>query len=234
VLSGWQDEKIRLFATETGQQIWQIDNAHKGGVSAICLSDNMKFFCSGGMEGDVRVWEMRSRTMVSHLKEHTGKVTMVKLIGDEMHLLSSSKDRALLGWDLKLEKRVSAHIQRIGGINCFDVVPGTCTVIASGQDKKITYWNLNQVEPQKIILTCNDARQQDECFSLQISKSGKHFITGGSQNIVKIWDTEAGSLLSEGRGHSGQINSLSFSSDEKQIVSGGKDGNVLLWNVYYD
>lgn len=70
----------------------------------------MKFFVSGGNEGEVRVWEMKSREMVSHLKEHTSRVTKVGLIGDEMHVISSSKDRALLLWDLKLEKRVSAHI----------------------------------------------------------------------------------------------------------------------------
>jgi WD40 repeat protein len=110
VLSGWQDGKIRLFSSETGQQIWMIENAHKGGVCALNISKNMKFFCTGGNEGEVRVWEMRSREMVSHLKEHTHKVTKVKLIGDETHLLSSSKDRVLLCWDLKSEKRVSAHI----------------------------------------------------------------------------------------------------------------------------
>ena len=76
----------------------------------IALAKNLKFFCTGGNEGEVRVWEMRSREMVSHLKEHTHRVTKVKLTTDEMHVISSSKDRALLMWDLKMEKRVSAHI----------------------------------------------------------------------------------------------------------------------------
>lgn len=43
----------------------------------MCLSLNLKFFCSGGNEGDVRIWEMRTREMVSHLKEHTHRVTKV-------------------------------------------------------------------------------------------------------------------------------------------------------------
>lgn len=77
VLSGWQDGKIRMFSTETGKLIWQIDNAHKGGVYSICLGKNLKFFCSGGNEGEVRVWEMKSREMVSHLKEHTSRITKV-------------------------------------------------------------------------------------------------------------------------------------------------------------
>ena len=31
------------------------------------------------MEGEVRVWEMRSREMISHLKEHINRVTKVKV-----------------------------------------------------------------------------------------------------------------------------------------------------------
>jgi WD40 repeat protein len=50
-----------MFATESGKYIWSIDNAHKKEVSSLSLSKNLKFLCSGGGEGDVRVWEMKSR-----------------------------------------------------------------------------------------------------------------------------------------------------------------------------
>ncbi len=48
--------------------------------------------------------------MVSHLKEHTSRVTKLYLFPNDLHLLSASRDKALLCWDLKSEKRVSAHI----------------------------------------------------------------------------------------------------------------------------
>lgn len=55
--------------------------------------------------------------MISHLKEHSGKITKLALFEDGMHLLSAARDRAMLVWDLKDEKRVSSHVQRMGGIN---------------------------------------------------------------------------------------------------------------------
>ncbi len=110
-------------------------------MTTLCLSKNLKFLCSGGAEGDVRVWETRSREMISHLKEHTNRVTKVMLYGDDLHLLTSSKDRALLCWDLKSEKRISAHIQRMGGINSFDLVPGTSVVLSTGQDRKVNIYS---------------------------------------------------------------------------------------------
>lgn len=75
IISGWNDGRIRAFKIEGSAPLWQIDNAHKNGVTAICLSYNSKFICSGGELGECRVWEIRSRELVSHLKEHTSKVT---------------------------------------------------------------------------------------------------------------------------------------------------------------
>lgn len=232
LLSGWQDGRIKMFRNDNNSQVWQIDNAHKGGVPTIALANNMKFICSGGMDGEVRVWEMRSREMVSHLKEHTHKVTKVKIFEDDLHLLSSSRDKALLCWDLRSEKRISAHIQRMGGINSFDVAPGRNLVLTTGQDRKITYWDLREANPIKSFDTNGNPKKGDECFALSISHDGKYFATGGSEQIVRLWDMGTGKILSEGSGHSGCINSISFSADDKQMVSAGRDGSILLWNLY--
>lgn len=73
------------------------------------------------MNGEVRVWEIRSRELVSHLKEHTNKVTKLQIFADDVHLLSCARDKSILCWDLKNEKRVSNQTQRTGGINYFSV-----------------------------------------------------------------------------------------------------------------
>jgi WD40 repeat protein len=125
--------------------LWQIDNAHKNGVTALCLSYNMKFVCSGGNEGECRVWEIRSRELVSHLKEHTSKVTKVQVFPDDIHLLSCARDRAILCWDLKNEKRVANQTQRMGGVNGFSIAPSDQNKFVSvGQERKITYWDLRK------------------------------------------------------------------------------------------
>jgi WD40 repeat protein len=109
ILSGWSDGRIRAYRVDNSELLWQIDNAHKGGVTAICLSSSCKFICSGGMEGDIRVWEIRSRELISHLKEHSSRVTKIQLFPDDTHLLSCARDKSILCWDLKAEKRVSAQ-----------------------------------------------------------------------------------------------------------------------------
>lgn len=232
ILSGWGDDKMRMYRIDNGSKVWQIDNAHKGGVTTMCLSKNNKFICSGGAQGECRIWELRSREMVSNLKEHTHRVSKVQLWQDDMHLISASRDKALLCWDLKTEKRVSAHIQRMGGINSFDIVPESNTILTTGQDRKITYWDLRDPNPVRSIDTNNNPKNGDECFSLAVSHDGRMFATGGSEQIVRLWDVGTGKVMGEGAGHSGTINTVAFSGDDKQFISGGKDGSIFLWNVY--
>ena len=50
--------------------------------------------------------------------------------------------------------------------------------------------------------------------------------------MVRIWDTKAGKILGEGYGHSDSVTSLAFSYDDKQVVSTGLDGSILLWNIF--
>ena len=99
------------------------------------LSNNMRFFATGGNDGEVRIWEIRTRDMVSHLKEHTSKVTDVKVLRDDCYLVSVSRDRCMLTWDLKSEKRVGAQTQRIGGINCISLAGDK--VVTAGQERKL-------------------------------------------------------------------------------------------------
>lgn len=109
IISGWTDGKIRTFRTDNGDPLWAIDNAHKSGVTALSLSHNSKFLISGGNSGEVRIWEIRSKDMVSHLKEHTAKISKVHIMSDDVYALSCSKDRSILCWDLPNERRVNAH-----------------------------------------------------------------------------------------------------------------------------
>ena len=110
LISGWSDGRIVAHSAETGDSLWMLDNAHVGGVTALALSNNRRFVLSGGPAGEVRLWELRSRELVSHLKEHKQKVTSITLFEDDTLCLSGSRDRCILRWDLRNEV-IHHHIQ---------------------------------------------------------------------------------------------------------------------------
>ena len=113
-VSGWGDGHIRCHDNATGALLWTLPDAHTGGVSAIAVANGQHFFVSGGEGGEVRVWDMRTRGMISTLKEHSGRVVGVAVLRDDVHVVSASRDRSIITWDLIRERRVSQHQQRVG------------------------------------------------------------------------------------------------------------------------
>lgn len=66
------------------------------------------------------------------------------------------------------------------------------------------------------------------------SYNGKYIVTGGTSGMIRLWDASSCNMLSECAGHSSTINSLKFTPDNKQVVSGGEDGSIFLWCLFAD
>lgn len=165
LLSGWSDGRVLAHSAETGANQWFIENAHPGGVTAMCLSHNRRFILTGGPSGEVRLWELRSRDLISHLKEHVQKVTSLALFNDDTIALSASRDRCILRWDLKSERRTYCHMQRMGGINDVILSKDESHIITVGQEKKIVYWNNSESESKHSMFLNGE---QDEGRSLSL------------------------------------------------------------------
>lgn len=50
--------------------------------------------------------------------------------------------------------------------------------------------------------------------------------------IVRIYDYESGSFITDCRGHSNAVTCVKFAPDDKQVISTGRDGLVIVWNVF--
>jgi len=237
LITGWSDGVVRAHDAERGQPLWRIDSAHRGGVSALALSHNERFVLSGGVEGEVRVWELRSRELVSHLKEHSGRCSGLALYDDDVHALSVGRDRALLCWDLRSERRVTSHVQRMGGLNGLALTKDQTLVATVGQERRLTLWDLRDHAPARSVdlsvsLSGGGGEEPDEALTVAVSGDGRWVATGGTAQRLKVFDAATLRLCADERGHSGTIVGLKFAPDDKQIVTVGLDGVVLVWNLY--
>jgi WD40 repeat protein len=228
VVAGCSDGRLMSFGVADGRNLWHIDDVHRDGVTAVRVASNARFVLSAGADGALRIWEMRTRDMASHLKEHAARVTDVAIFPGDLFAISASRDRCLLTWDLRQEKRLTSHREKHGGINCLAVAANQTSVYTAGQEKTLTYWDLRMADPARVI------DLSEELHSVSLSPDGQYLATAGTGLTVKIWDVNAGREISEGIGHSRAVQRVAFSPDGKQVVSGGLDHSILVWNIYGD
>lgn len=227
VISGWKDGFLRAMRASDGAIQWTIPDAHDGGVRCIQVSLNGAFCVTGGEKGEVRVWDLNSRIMVSHLKEHYAAVQDVAIFGDDLHATSVSKDKTMLCWDLQTEKRIAAHTQRMGGINSVTLSADQSKLLTAGQEKKISTWDLRETTAVHTMNTPNHAEFHD----LRVSNNGAILAGGGTDGVLSVYDAESKTLLAQLPHMGSGILGISFSLDDRQVVVVGQHGNIHVWDI---
>lgn len=228
IVSGWSDGKIRAFRPQTGKLMYAINDAHRDGVTAIACTSDCRRLVSGGAAGQVRIWAIGQQTqkMIASLKEHKGRVNCVQISSDDSECVSASADGSCIVWSLERFSRNSC----LFASTQFKAIlyhPDQSQLLTTGSDRKLTYWDVVDGNPIRII----DGSQTDMCNTLSISEDGEKFVSGGADKLVKVWGYDEGFCYNVGVGHSGAVTASAISPDQRTIVTVGDEGAVFLWNM---
>ena len=82
-----------------------------------------------------------------------------------------------------MERRNFSHSQRMGGINSIVLSKDEKFVLSVGQERRLTYWDMNKQEPARLFFLDGEA---DEGKVLAISQSGRLIATGNKLSILRI------------------------------------------------
>ena len=257
IISAWSDGKIRAFYPESGKLKFMIPDAHTDEVTAltVCASDDDRGsewrMVSGGKDGQVRVWKVLADTqlMVHSVKEHRGPINSVVCNADGTQVISSSDDGSCIVWDLNKGHRIHALFDQTVFHSAL-YHPDESQYLTCGANYKIGYWDaydgtaIRMIEGGEDEITCLDIVQQQTASSPRAvggpspengvglgvgDDSGEWYASGSADKSVKVWHYDDGIPLQIGWGHSGRINCVTISPDEKCIVSAGQDGGLFIW-----
>ncbi len=156
-----------------GNGLWKLDNTHKEGVTTLNLARNMRFTVSGGEEGEIRVWEIKTLEMIAHLKEHTQRVTDCHLFTNDQYAISCGRDRCLFTWDLRAERRLTMHREKHGGLNGLALASDQTSVVTVGQEKTVVFWDLREAYP------VGSVDVEEEILAVDMSGNDRYIATGG-------------------------------------------------------
>jgi WD40 repeat protein len=228
LVTGWSDGKIRAFLPQSGKLLYVINDAHKNGVTALAVTSDSGRIVSGGSEGEVRIWKIgrQTQTMDASLKEHRGRVWDIIINGADDLAVTASADGSCIIWDLKTKTRSLCLFESTKFKNiCYH--PDETQLLTTGSDRKVAYWDTFDGQGIRVL----EASEEGELTTISISKSGSHYVTGGEERLLKLWDYDEGVCKYIGVGHSGSITSAKIAPDQSFIVSAGSEGALFLWKM---
>ncbi len=213
----------------------KLNTGKEHGVGQLAFSPDGKMLAvaCGKVEGpmEIQLFSMQTRRRVGKLRGHDQPVGSLRFTPDSKMLVSDGADEQCLIWDVGMRElvgRLKGHTGRILGLS---ISLDSKHVATAGDDKSIIIWDL-QLRKQVAHLTGHT----DAVTSVEFLPDGVKLVSAGRDKTVKVWDWKAKKELFSFKANKLGVasNVLAVTPDGRRIVTGGDDGHIVLWELYWN
>ena len=221
LVSAGNDRRVIFWDTHNGQRLGDLETLP---CAVTQLSFNHRGDCLAvtGFDGGVRIYDVVRRRMARTLEGSSADLRALAYSPDDRWIAVGGRDGRISVWRTDNGERVShyaAHRQRVRDL-AFS--PLGEQLVSCGEDRRVHVRCLR--EGRGFDLPSSSGKVYALTFF-----SPTHLATGGSDNVVRLWDLEERSQVGEMRDHHGSIAALA--SNGEILVSGGFDTTIRLWNL---
>ena len=220
VASAGRDRIGRIWSVDTWQQA-QALVGHVGQVLAVDLDRSGKRVATASTDQTARVWWRSTGGLIFSLIGHTGQVVDVSF-GPARALVTASGDETARTWR---PTGTPAHVLRghRGAVRTAEFLSPDL-VVTGGADGTIRLWNPGtsiELVPER------GGRGPSTPRRRAVTRDGRVTAIADGK-VVRLRSPSGENVLA---GHRDVVNSVSFSPDDRLLVTAGRDHDVIVWDV---
>lgn len=191
-------------------------DAHKGMVQDAVFSPDGKLLLSSGEDRTMKLWDVATNKLIRTYRGHGDRVFSVNFAPDGKRIVTTSFDGSFRVWNTatgKQTRRVRGHSMNAKFLSDgkrFAAGDSVVRVIDANTGK-----TLRRFEGDTMAI-----------YAMAVSPDDRYVVTGGQDNVIKVWDIETGSLAGTRPSRDGvTFTDLAFTPDGCHLVV--TDGNDL-------
>jgi WD40 repeat protein/serine/threonine protein kinase len=215
--------KETLFEIQTGKQV-QSYFGHTGALFDASFSPDSKLIVTGATDGTARIWDVATGKELHLLDHRLGTISAVSFRADGKTVFTGGfGDGIVREWDVETGALSRQFETTSEGV--FAIVADTGRIYVAGS-RDVSAWDI--VTGQRVWKS-----PQDRLYAgvAVLSPDNRQLATGGTDGIIRFWDTDTGKEVRQISGLSGEVFWLDFSKDGSKLVSGTADNRILFWQT---
>ncbi|KAJ7166647.1 hypothetical protein C8R46DRAFT_1350962 [Mycena filopes] len=194
---------------------------HREDINVVAFSRDGSRVISGSDDATVRIWNPFTGEQLHLLRGHDGAVFAVEFSADGLLGISGAADGTARIWDLSRGTQIqlccrifrTPHRPHMLGFSHHEILAGE-----------------GLFAPSKASHRAFSGPQDAGVRSVSFSDDGSCAIASSEHDII-IWNIQNAAPLHLLKGHSEFVTSACLSPDHSRVISGAKDGKVLLWTL---
>ncbi len=221
---------------------------HTDTVWCLAFKKNGAQLLSGGADHSVRLWNIRDGSpQRDPFLGHAGTITAVAFDPKNARAVSCSSDKTIRMWDLEAEPGANQllyefkghqdivwtvafsddgkHLLTAGGMQ----IGPTGGYIDGAKDTEIRLWDVTDLKDIKEVKRFKGTNKAVTCVAF--SPDGRRIISGGYDNLVRLWHVSTGQELVNFPGHTDIVRGVAFFPDGKRALSGSDDSTLRAWEL---
>lgn len=209
---------------------WQLldfgRQAHTNEVISFSFSPDGTTLATGSVDRTIRLWDIATGSELRKILGHGGWVTSLHYSADGQHLLSGDSDGLIKMWDLSArEMPVWWSSQAATSISATAFTPeNQLLALGSAAKGDLNLWNLTNGQLVAFL-------DKAPIISSATFSKDATLVAVAAASQIKIYSTRTGKLISTLVASGVDVYSLEFSPDGTKVLSGDRQGNVIVSDV---
>ena len=201
-------------------------NNHKGDVRGVAFAPDDRQFASVGWDGMIHVYNTQSRELVYSWRGHDAGIYRARYLPDG-RLITSAYDGTIKLWDVAKQDELTQLLGHTGPVTALAISADGKRALTSGSDLTV---RLRDLEKAQSIGEVHKFEKGEWVWDAAFSPDGKSAATVSFDGKVRLFNADTGEAAGEFVAHQGAALSIVWVGD-KQVLTGGRDGAIRLWDV---
>lgn len=208
---------------------------HTAEIKSVAFSPDGTKIVSGSRDRTVKIWNVRTGTVIHTLQGHTAKVISVDWSPDGTKIASGgSEDRTIQIWNADTGEiyktlQIVRNSNKSGTVNEIAFSPDGTKLSSCIADGTVKIWDITSGISIK---TLRDNRKNHNILSAAWSPDGTKIVCGSNQNgSIQIRDVMSGAALKTFQDQKGPVVSIAWSPDGSKIVSAHAFNKIHIWDA---
>jgi hypothetical protein len=194
-------------------------------VVQVCMNANTDTFFTGHTNGFVSMWDcsVPNKTKFVHtFREHTGKITRMNAVGNE--LVTASADAQIRLWDINNRRCRTSFTSHRGAGAVHAMHRSGPRLVTGGQDGLIHVWDLERAQNCAPVSTMAGHHS-----GVRDLKFDDYLMVSVEWGWALVWDFRSNRVVRSFKDEHGGINCVDYA--DGVAVAGGCGGDMTVWDI---